>query len=77
MYCHLVRGTANAADPVRKLHDQFDGDLVLAHEAVSRRVGDLGAFPDRKTIFLVDPRHSYGSFCPSAGVAIGTPFVRG
>ena len=42
----------NTADPISRLHDQFDGDLVLARETVTRRVGDLWAFPDRKTVFL-------------------------
>ena len=52
VYCHWVRGAMNPADPISKLHDQFDGDLALAREAATRRVGDLWAFPDRKTIFL-------------------------
>ena len=45
-------GTANPADPISRLHDQFDGELAMAREAATRRVGDLGAFPDRKTVFL-------------------------
>ena len=52
VYCHRVRGTANPADPISRLYDQFDGDLAMAHEAVTRRVGNLWAFPDPKTIFL-------------------------
>ena len=52
VYGHWVRGTANLADPINRLHDQFDGDLAMAHEAAARRVGDLWAFPDRKTVSL-------------------------
>ena len=51
VYCHWVRGTANPADPISRLHDQFDGDLAMAREAATRRVGDLWAFPDCKTFF--------------------------
>ena len=51
VYCHWVRGEVNPADPISRLHDQFDGDLALAHEAATRRVSDLWAFPDRKTVF--------------------------
>ena len=52
MYCHWVRGTANLADPISRLHDQFGGGLSLACEAATRRVGDLWAFLDCKTVFL-------------------------
>ena len=45
-------GTANPADPISRLHDQFGGELSLAREAAARRVGDLWAFPDLKTVFL-------------------------
>ena len=47
-----MRGTANPADPISRLHDQFGGELSLAREAATRGVGDLWAFPDRKTVFL-------------------------
>ena len=49
--CRWVRGTANPADPISKLHD-LDGDLAMAREVATRRVGDLWVFPDRKTVFL-------------------------
>ena len=52
VYCRWVRGMANPADPISRLHDQFDGDLALAREAATRRVGNLWAFPYRKTNFL-------------------------
>ena len=52
VYVHWVRGAVNPADPISRLHDQFAGDLDLACEAATRRVGDLWAFPDRKTVFV-------------------------
>ena len=52
VYRHWVRGSANAADPISRLQVQFGGELSLAREAATRRVGDLWAFPDRKTFFL-------------------------
>ena len=52
VYCHWVLGTANPADPISRLHDHFDGHLALAREAATRRVGDLWAFQDCKTVFL-------------------------
>ena len=55
VYCHWVRGTTNPADPISKLHDQFGGNLALAREAPTRKVGDLSAFADRKTVFFMDP----------------------
>ena len=51
-YCHWVRAAVNPADPIRRLYGQFDGDLVLAREGATRRVGDLWAFPDLRTVFL-------------------------
>ena len=75
MYSYWVRGAVNLADPIGRLHDQFDGDLALAREAATRRVGDLWAFPDRKTVFSMDPRRSQGSFCASAGAEITNLFV--
>ena len=63
VYCYWVRGTANPADPINRLHDQFDGNLDLARKATTRRVGGLWAFPDRKTTFLW-----------TLGIAMG-PFV--
>ena len=55
-------GTANSADPISRLHDQFDGNPALAREAATRRVGDLWAFPDRKTVFLWTLPVPMGSF---------------
>ena len=52
VYVHWVRGAVNLADPISRLHDQFAGDLDPAREAAERKVGDLWAFPDRKTVFL-------------------------
>ena len=51
-YCHWVCGTANPADPISRLHDQFGGESSLSREAATRRVGDPWAFLDRKTVFL-------------------------
>ena len=49
IYVHWVRGAVTPADPIGRLHGQFDG---LAREAATRRVGDRWAFPDRRTVFL-------------------------
>ena len=51
-YIHLVRGVVNPADRISRLHGQFVGSLDLACEAATRRVGDLCAFVDRKTVFM-------------------------
>ena len=63
LYCLWVRGTANPADSISRLHNQFGGGVSLAREAATRRVSDLWASPDRKTVFLW-----------TLGVAMG-PFV--
>ena len=52
VYMHWVRGSHNPADPISRLSDNFNGDLGLAREVAARRVGDLWAFPDRRTVFL-------------------------
>ena len=52
VYIHLVSGVVNPADPTSRLHGQFAGDLDLALQAATCRVGDLWAFPDRKMVFL-------------------------
>ena len=52
VYMHWVRGSHNPADPISRLCDNFNGDLGLAREMATRRVGDLWAFPDRRTVFL-------------------------
>ena len=52
IYVHWVHGAVNPTEPISRLDGQFDGDLGLAREAATRRVGDLWAFPDRKTVFL-------------------------
>ena len=52
IYVHWVRGAVNPADPISTLDGQFDGDLGLAREAATRRVCNLWAFPDHKTVFL-------------------------
>ena len=52
VYMHWVRGSHNPADPISRLCDNFNGDLGLAREVAMRRVGDLWAFPDRRTVFL-------------------------
>ena len=75
VYIHWVCGAANPPDPISRLHGQFAGDLGLAREAATRRVGDLWAFPDRKTVFLWTLGLPYGAFCASAGMAIGRPVV--
>ena len=62
VYCHWVCGTANPADPISRLRGQFVGDLALAHEAATRRVGDLWAFPDCKTVLLWTLGIPRGSF---------------
>ena len=49
---HWVHGALNPADLISRLHCRFDGDLGLAREAATRRVGDLWAFRDRKTVLL-------------------------
>ena len=77
VYCHCLRGTANPADSISRLHDRFGGNLALACEAATCRVGDLWAFSDHKTFFFMDCGNSYGSFCAPAGMAIGPPFVHG
>ena len=77
VYCHWMRGAANTADPIGRLHDQFDGDLAMAREAAMRRVGDLWAFQDRKIGFFMDSGNTYGSFCTPSGMGIGPPFVYG
>ena len=45
-------GTANPADPISWLHDNFGGEVSLACEAATRKVGDLWAFLACKTVFL-------------------------
>ena len=67
VYYHWVRGTANPADRIGKLHDQFGWNLALAREAATRRVGNLWAFPDRKTDFLWTLGVPMGPFAPSLG----------
>ena len=62
VYCHWVRGMANPADPISLLHNQFGGELSLAREVATRRVGDLWAFLDRKTVFLWTLGVSMGPF---------------
>ena len=52
VYVHWVRGAMNPADPIGRLHGEFAGSLHLVREAATRRVGNLWAFPDRKTVFL-------------------------
>ena len=52
VYIRWVRGAVNPADPISRLHGHFAGDSGLAREAATRRVGDLWAFPDRKTVFV-------------------------
>ena len=52
VYIHWVRGAVNPADPIIRLHCQFVGDLGLAREVATRRVGEPWAFLDRKTVFL-------------------------
>ena len=52
VYMHWVRGSHNAADPISRLYDNFNGDLGLAREVATRRVGALWAFSDRRTVFL-------------------------
>ena len=52
VYMHWVRGSHNHADPISRLCDNFNGDLGLAREMATRRVGDIGAFPDGRTVFL-------------------------
>ena len=52
IYIHWLLGAATPADPISTPHGQFDGDLGLARETAMRGVGDLWAFPDRKTVFL-------------------------
>ena len=46
VYCRWVRGTVNPADPISRLHNQFDGNLALAREVATRRAGNSWAFPD-------------------------------
>ena len=41
VYMHWVRGSHNPADPISRLCDNFNGDLGLAREMATRRVGDL------------------------------------
>ena len=52
VYIHWVRGAVNPADPITRLHGQFAGSVDVAREATTRRVGDLWAFLDCKTVFL-------------------------
>ena len=52
LYIHWVRGAVNPADPISRMHGQFAGSVDVAREAATRRVGDLWAFSDRKTVFL-------------------------
>ena len=76
VYMHWVRGSHNPADPISRLCDNFNGDPGLAREMATRRVGDLWAFPDRRTVFFVDPGGAYGTLCAAAVVASG-PVVPG
>ena len=71
VYIRWVRGAVNPADPI----DQFAGDLDLAREAATRRVGDLRAFPEPQDGFSVDPGRPHGALCATAGMAIGNPVV--
>ena len=63
VYIHWVRGAVNPADPISRLHDQVAGDLDLAREAATRRVGDLWAFRTARR-FLCGPWASpWGPLC--------------
>ena len=53
----------NPADPISRLNGRFAGDLGLAREAAMRRVGDLWAFPDRKTVFRGSWASPWGLLC--------------
>ena len=63
VYIHWVRGAVNPADPISRLHGQFAGDLELACEAATRRVGDLWAFTDRKTVSSGPWASPWGLLC--------------
>ena len=45
VYMHWVRGSHNPADPISRLCDNFNGDLGLAREVATRRVGELPHYP--------------------------------
>ena len=80
VYMRWVRGSHTPADPISRLCDNFNGDLGLAREMPTRRVGDLWAFPDRRTFFcgpwgcLWDPlccRSRGGRACGPRGLVRG------
>ena len=52
VYIRWVRCAVNPADPIIRLHGQLARDVGLAREAATRKVGDLWAFPERKTVFM-------------------------